>query len=321
MKRLGGPPYPATAEMFDDFAARPDLVRGYIGPQGPAKFRYLVDPRITDGTSWITGANERGRPTRDQRRLRPGLHAGRHDRGGRGAGRRSLSELRYRGVEIRRGIEIAHIFALGRHYTDVFEVDTLGPDGAPVRITMGSYGIGITRAVATIAEQHLDERGLVWPASGSRRRTCTSSRPGTADRTGTRGSPPSSMRRACGSSSTTGPGLSAGVKFTDAELLGMPSAVVVGRRYAEGYVELRDRRSGTREDVPVDEVVNRLAGALGSVISTTTVRIRESAAKCRPRSRSCILTWTSISTPTSSARGATSANGGSRPRSPNSTAT
>src|SRR6266498_2930186 len=122
---------------------------------------------------------------------------------------------------MRRGIEVGHVFMLGRRFTDAFGLDALGSDGRPIRITMGSYGIGISRVVATIVEQHHDERGL---------------RVLLDDRTG----------------------LSAGVKFTDAELLGMPTIVVAGRRLVDGYVELRDRASGARTDVPLADVVDRL---------------------------------------------------------------
>ena len=159
-------------------------------------------------------------------------------------------------LEIRRGIEIGHIFELGRRYTNIFEVDALGPDSKPIRVTMGSYGIGITRAVATIAEQHHDERGLVWPAVVAPAHVHVVA-------TGTDQIPAAialaEQMSAAGLRVLVDDrvGLSAGVKFTDAELLGMPSAIVVGRRLAEGFVELRDRATGTRDDVPVADIVVR----------------------------------------------------------------
>ncbi len=246
MKRLEANVYPAMVAMFDDFASRPDLVRGYIGPQGPARFRYLVDPRVAAGTSWITGANVSGKHAINVVCGRDFTPDGTIEAADVRAG--DACPNCGTGVEIRRGIEIAHIFALGRRFTDAFEVDAIGADGVPIRVTMGSYGIGITRAIATIAEQHLDERGLVWPASVA-----------PADvhivATGTDQIEPAIALGAL--METRGlrvivddrPGISAGVKFTDAELLGIPTAVVVGRRFVEGYVELRDRRSGAREDV------------------------------------------------------------------------
>jgi prolyl-tRNA synthetase len=162
LRRLNAALAPATVTMFDDFASRPDLVKGYIGPQG-IKVRYLVDPRVVSGTGWLTGANE------------PGKHATCVV-----AGRDFVPDGTIEAAEVRngdpcpacrtgtltlsRGIEIAHIFQLGRRYTDAFGVDVPGVDGTLVRPTMGCYGIGLSRAVAAIAEQHHDARGLAWPA-------------------------------------------------------------------------------------------------------------------------------------------------------------
>ena len=259
LKRLGAVLYPATVALFDDFESRPDLVRGYIGPQGTAKFRYLVDPRIATGTAWVTGANAVDRHAIN-------VVAGRDFEPD---GTVEAVEIRAGDacptcgaqLAIRRGIEIGHIFALGRRYTNLFAVDALGPDGAPIRITMGSYGIGITRAMATIAEQHHDERGLVWPttvapadvhivATGSDQ-TSTALRLGDEF-----------AGRQLGAIVDDRVGVSAGVKFTDAELLGMPYIVVVGRRVADGYVELRDRRTGARQDVRLAEVAGHVAALI-----------------------------------------------------------
>jgi prolyl-tRNA synthetase len=122
---------------------------------------------VVDGTSWITGADAPGKHV-------VGLVAGRDftpdgHRGRRGPRRRSLAGRR--GARwCARGIEIGHIFQLGRKYTDAFTADVLGEDGKPVRLTMGSYGVGVSRLVAVIAEQHHDELGLRWPASVAVRR-------------------------------------------------------------------------------------------------------------------------------------------------------
>ncbi|MCL7459264.1 proline--tRNA ligase [Micromonospora sp. MSM11] len=259
LKRLGAAVVPAAVDVFDGWDDHPELIRGYIGPQVMAKLgiRYLVDPRVVPGSAWLTGANEPGRHatglvcgrdfvpdgTIEAAEVRPGD---------------SCPACGNGELTMRRGIEIGHIFQLGRRYTDAFAVDVLGPAGKPVRPTMGCYGIGVSRAVAAIAEQHHDERGLVWPeavapcdvhlvAAGkgpqleaalklARRLAAAGLRVLVDDRTH----------------------VSAGVKFTDAELIGIPRAVVVGRRLAEGYVELRDRASGERDELPVDEVADRL---------------------------------------------------------------
>src|SRR5215211_3169937 len=168
-KRLSAALDPAGYALLDDddFAKYPFLVKGYIGPKAllANEVRYLVDPRIVDGTSWITGADE------------PGKHVV-----GLVAGRDFVPDGTIEAAEVRdgdmspdgagplvsaRGIEVGHIFQLGRKYTDAFSVDVLGEDGKPIRLRMGSYGIGVSRLVAVIAEQHHDELGLRWPSSVS----------------------------------------------------------------------------------------------------------------------------------------------------------
>ncbi len=251
---------PARVRIFEaaDFAARPELVRGYLGPQGERTFRYLADPRVGPGTVWVTGANAAGRHARnvvcgrdftvdgylDVVVVRPG------DPCPKCAGP----------LGVDRGVEIGHIFQLGRRYADVFGLDVAGPDGEPVRLTMGSYGIGVSRAVGVLAEQHHDERGLRWPAEVAPYDVHVVPIG--------RGDQPA--RAAELAARLTAAGLtvllddradaSAGVKLTDAELLGMPWIVVVGRRAADGIVELRDRHTGTAAELSPDAVLSRLTG-------------------------------------------------------------
>jgi prolyl-tRNA synthetase len=262
LKRLDAALTPATATLFDDFAARPDLVKGYLGPQGLA-LRYLADPRVAPGTSWLTGANEPGRHA-------SGVVAGRDFTPD---GTIEAAEVRAGDpcpacgggtLTMRRGIEIGHIFQLGRRYTEAFKVDVLDADGKPVRPTMGSYGIGLSRAVAAIAEQHHDDRGLLWPDEVA-----------PADvhivAAGKDGQVAAAVELA-GTLVAAGlrvlvddrPQLSAGVKFTDAELIGIARTVVVGRRLAEGYAELRDRRTDERADVPISDIQRVITGARGN---------------------------------------------------------
>ena len=161
-----------------------------------------------------------------------------------------------------RGIEIGHIFQLGRKYADAFSLDALGPDSKPVRITMGSYGVGVSRLVAVIAEQTHDERGLIWP------RKVAPADVHVVDRRQGR-----DARRGAARSFATqldAKGLqvllddrkaSPGVKFADAELIGMPTILVVGRGLENGVVEVKDRRTGERVEVPVAEAVDHLVAA------------------------------------------------------------
>ncbi|HKS99554.1 MAG TPA: proline--tRNA ligase [Rugosimonospora sp.] len=259
LKRVEAAVYPGRVALFEDFAGEPDLVRGYIGPQGrSAKIRYLVDPRVAPGTAWVTGANEPGRHavhvvcgrdfTPDGTIEAAAVRAG--DPCPRCGGP----------LDIRRGVEIGHIFQLGQRYADVFGLDALGPDSRPIRITMGSYGIGITRLVGTLAEQYHDEHGLCWP---------TEVAPAQVHLVAL-GKPDAALDLAADLEQRglrilvdDRAGVSAGVKFADAELLGAPAIVVLGRRLGEGYVELRDRAGGARGDVALPELAGRLGELLG----------------------------------------------------------
>ena len=264
LKRVAAALHPARVALFDRFEERPELVRGYIGPQvlGRLGIRYLVDPRVVPGTAWLTGANEPGRHAVNVVCGRDFVPDGTIE----------AAEVRSGDpcpacpsgtLTVRRGIEIGHIFQLGRRFTDAFEVDALGPDGKPIRVTMGSYGIGISRAVAAIAEQHHDERGLIWPAEVA---PCDV-------HVVAAGKGPQTEAALDLGKQLAAHGLrvlvddrthvSAGVKFTDAELIGIPRAVVVGRRLADGYVEVRDRASGDRAELPVGEVLDHLRGGVG----------------------------------------------------------
>lgn len=261
-KRLGASLEPAEYELLTDadFASHPFLVKGYIGPKALLDngVRYLVDPRVVDGTSWITGADE------------PGRHVV-----GLVAGRDFVPDGTIEAAEVRdgdpspdgagplvsaRGIEIGHVFQLGRKYTDAFAVDVLGENGKPVRPTMGSYGVGVSRLVAVIAEQQHDDKGLRWPAevapfgvhlviankdeaarAGAENLAAELDKAGVAVLLDDRKASP-------------------GVKFKDSELLGVPLVVVVGRGWADGKVELRDRFGGESREVPADEALQEILG-------------------------------------------------------------
>ena len=256
LKRVAAAVHPAPVALFEDFASYPALTRGYIGPQAlaAAGIRYLVDPRVAHGTAWVTGADEPGKHAINVVAGRDFVPAGTIEaaavRAGDTCPNCGVGEL-----VMRRGIEIGHIFALGRRFADVFGLDAAGPDGKPIRITMGSYGIGVSRAVAAIAEQHADARGLVWPAEVAPFDVHIVP-------TGKAGQLEAALELG-GRLVARGkrvlvddrPGLSAGVKFADAELLGMPTTIVVGRRFTEGVVEVRTRRTLDSAEVPIADLV------------------------------------------------------------------
>ena len=167
MKRLEASVAPAEVALLEeaDFAAHPFLVKGYIGPGALAAngVRLLVDPRIVTGTAWVTGADKADHHVVDLVVGRDFTPDGTIEAAEVRAGDPSPDGTGV--LEAARGIEIGHIFQLGRKYADAFGLDALGPDSKPIRITMGSYGVGVSRLVAAIAEQSHDEHGLVWPRS------------------------------------------------------------------------------------------------------------------------------------------------------------
>ncbi len=260
-KRLGAALEPAEVVLLteSDFAANPFLIKGYIGPKALQHngVRYLVDPRVVTGTAWITGADEPGKHVVDLV-----------------CGRDFTPDGTIEAAEVRdgdpspdgagalvsaRGIEIAHIFQLGRKYTDAFSLDVLGADGKKVRPTMGSYGLGVTRLVAVLAEQCHDERGLRWPAEvapadvhvviagkDEAARAGAEQLAAELDAAG---------RRVILDDRKASPG----VKFADAELIGVPVVCIVGRGYKDGLVELRDRFAGTSSEVPVADALELLS--------------------------------------------------------------
>ncbi len=262
VKRLEAALHPVTLRPFEegDFPKYPTLVKGYIGPGalgGEGNVRYLVDPRVAVGTAWITGANQKGRHVYGLVRGRDFEVDGEIEAveivGGDTCPKCEAT------IEIARGIEIGHIFQLGRKYAEALGLSVLDENGKQVTVTMGSYGLGVSRAVAAVAEQHHDDKGLVWPRAVA-----------PADvhivATGKEDAPFETAEELAETLTTRGVrvliddrrGVSPGVKFNDAELIGVPTIVVVGKRLVDGLVELRDRASGDSVDVPVEEIAGRI---------------------------------------------------------------
>jgi len=280
LKRLEATLAPAEVEPASDpdFARHPALVRGYLGPAalGPQGQRdaetgaplvpYLLDPRVVDGTRWITGANETGRHVFDLVAGRDFIADGTIEAAEVRAGDAAPDGTGP--LELARGIEIGHIFALGRKYAQALGLTVLDESGKARVVTMGSYGIGVSRVLAALAEANHDDAGLAWPAQIA-----------PADvhivATGKDAAVFEAAEELAAQLVSRGldvliddrPRVSPGVKFADAELLGLPVIVVVGRGLAEGVIEVRDRRAGERSEVPVAdaathviELVARLRG-------------------------------------------------------------
>ena len=247
----------------EDFAKRKEFVKGYVGPQDAKKFgiKLYADPRITVGSHWITGANIKDRHARYVT----------HGRDFQVDGFVEAAEVREGDacpncetpVVIDRAIEIGHIFQLGRKYAEALKLTVLDAAGKSRTVTMGSYGIGVTRAVAAIAEQNHDEIGLVWPkeiapalvhivATGKDERPFEVAESIAIELENKGITVLFDDRKEA----------SPGVKFKDAELIGNPMLVIVGKSLADGNVEVRDRKSGSKEEVPVGSVVSQLINLL-----------------------------------------------------------
>ena len=250
----------------EDFAKNPQLVKGYIGPQDAKKFGVILyaDPRIAPGTAWVTGANKKNAHARNVvngRDFTPDAYV-------------ESAEVRAGDacpscnapVVIDRAIEIAHIFQLGRKYAEALNLTVLDQNGKSQVVTMGSYGIGVSRAVAAIAEQTHDEIGLSWPIEVAPVKVHIVA-------TGKEDKPFDVAEKIGADLENLGITVllddrrdpSAGVKFKDAELIGAPIIVVVGKALEQGNVELRIRKSGEKSESTVESAVSTVASMLSTL--------------------------------------------------------
>ena len=266
MKRLeANLPGVSEIRLFEDedFAKNPNFVKGYVGPQDAQKLGITVyaDPRIAPGTSWVTGANKNG------------CHALNVVNGRDFTVEKYIDAAEVRQgdacpeceapVVIDRAIEIGHIFQLGRKYAQALDLTVLDKDGKARVVTMGSYGIGVSRAVAAIAEQTHDELGLNWPAEVAPAKVHIVA-------TGKEDLPFDTAETMAVSLEKLGISVmlddrrdaSPGVKFKDAELIGNPIIVIVGKSLAQGNVEIRVRRSGERSEIALDAAVDEIVKLL-----------------------------------------------------------
>jgi prolyl-tRNA synthetase len=230
-----------------------------LGEKSATGIRYLLDPRVVDGTSWITGANVDGKHVF-------GLVAGRDFVGD---GVAEVADVRAGDpapdgsgpVELARGMEIGHVFQLGRKYAESLGLKVLDENGKLVTVTMGSYGIGVTRILAIIAELNNDANGLIWPESVAPfdvHVVATGKDPAVFEAAET----VVTDLEAAGFDVLFDdrPKVSPGVKFGDAELIGIPKIVIVGRGVADGLVELWDRRTNERTPVAIADAARILRG-------------------------------------------------------------
>ena len=263
-------PNAVEAATEEDFAKNKGLVKGYIGPWSPegpvlgeessTKIPFYLDPRIAEGSAWVTGANL------DQKHVYHLVYG----RDFQADGVADIADVRDGDpapdgsgpIRSARGMEIGHVFQLGRKYADALGLQVLDPNGSLVTVTMGSYGIGVTRIMAIIAEGHHDEKGLVWPknvapydlhviATGKDEAVFEVAEKFAAD------------AEAAGQDVLFDdrPKVSPGVKFADAEVIGVPTIVIVGRGAAEGQVELWDRVSGEKTPMSIADALAVVSGS------------------------------------------------------------
>jgi prolyl-tRNA synthetase len=260
-------PNEVEAANESDFAKYPQLVKGYIGPvlegkqflgkEGLSGIRYLLDPRVAKGSMWITGANV------DQKHVF-NLTYGRDFEAD---GIADIAEIRAGDpapdgsgeLELARGIEIGHVFQLGRKYAEALDLKVLDENGKLVTVTMGSYGIGVTRLVAVLAEANRDDAGLIWPEAVSPADVHIIAA-GKDDEPFQAAEMLTQRAEALGLSVLLDDRqkVSPGVKFADAELIGVPWVIICGRGVSEGQVELWNRRSGERVQVGLESAIEEL---------------------------------------------------------------
>ena len=261
-------PRAVEAATEEDFAKHKGLVKGYIGPWSPAGpvlgeksstgIAFMVDPRVVAGTAWVTGANEHEKHVFNLVCGRDFTPDGVVDIAEVRAG--DLAPDGSGPIVAARGMEIGHVFQLGRKYAEALGLQVLDENGKLVTVTMGSYGIGVTRLVAVLAEGNHDDKGLIWPevispfdvhivAAGKDEIVFDVAEKLSAD------------LEAAGQDVLYDdrPKLSPGVKFADAEILGVPHIIIVGRGAAEGQVEYWNRRTGEKSDISLADVPSVLA--------------------------------------------------------------
>ena len=255
-----------------DFAKHPELVKGFIGPvalaadgstsavlgkESTSGIRYLVDPRVVEGSNWVVGANEADAHLFS-------VVAGRDFAAD---GVVDLAEVKAGDeapdgsgpLELARGIEIGHVFKLGRKYAEALELKVLDENGKLVTVTMGSYGIGVTRILAVLAEANHDEKGLIWPAAVSPADVYIVAA-GKDEEVYEAAEKLAAQFEAAGKTVILDDRakVSPGVKFGDAELIGVPSIVIVGKGLANGEVDLWNRATGERRPVKVESALEEL---------------------------------------------------------------
>ncbi|KFI58499.1 Proline--tRNA ligase [Bifidobacterium choerinum] len=271
MKRLEAQFAPAELEEAteEDLKAHPELVQGFIGPMiaGPQNdaddaLRYFIDAHVAEGSAWFTGADEQDVDYYDLVYGRDfkadGVVEAVEVRDG------DMSPDGSGPLSFERGVEIGQVFQLGLKYSEALGLKVLDQNGKTVPVWMGCYGIGVSRVLACIAETHHDERGLAWPSNIAPAQVHVVA-------TGKDQKAFEAAERLIEQLEADGveviyddrKKVSPGVKFKDAELIGVPIIAVAGRDTVnDGTIEIRDRDGGNKEAVPAESAAQVIADRL-----------------------------------------------------------
>lgn len=275
MKRLEAQFAPAELEEAteEDFKAHPELVQGYIGPMafgpqndGDDALRYFIDAHVARGSAWFTGADEVDVDYYDLVYGRDfeadGVVEAVEVRDG------DMSPDGSGPLSFERGVEIGQVFQLGLKYSEALDLKVLDQNGKTVPVWMGCYGIGVSRVLACIAETHHDDRGLAWPANiapaqvhivatGKDEQAFEAAETLVAELEGRGIEVIFDDRKK----------VSPGVKFKDAELIGVPIIAVAGRDTVNnGTIEVRDRNGENNQAVPAESAAQVIADRLEAML-------------------------------------------------------
>jgi|tagenome__1003787_1003787.scaffolds.fasta_scaffold20983463_4 prolyl-tRNA synthetase len=254
---------PKKVRLFTDadFDARPEIPKGYVGPDYPGAAVVVADPSVGAPTGWVVGANEVD-------------HHARNAVLGRDFDVDLWTDLVTivtgdtcprcgQPLSVDRGIEVGHVFQIGTKYSVALDAHYTDEHGAQHPMVMGCYGIGVSRVVAAIVEEHHDEHGITWPAALAPYDVHLVAVPGrgenAADVLAEAERIYQELRDRGVDVLYDDRDVSPGVKFADADLVGVPVQVVVGAKgLAKGIVERKERATGEREDIPLAEIITRL---------------------------------------------------------------
>lgn len=249
---------PVEFELADEKTVKSatGAVVGFAGPIGIKADYLFVDNEVTFMYNFIVGANETGYHFSD-------VNYGRDFEGTVGDFRNAVEGEKCpkcgKELTIARGIEVGHIFKLGTKYSESMEAYFVDENGENKPLIMGCYGIGINRTMSAIIEQHHDENGIVWPMSVAPYKVIVVPAVFKSEEQMQTAEKLYNEIKALGIDVLLDDrNERAGVKFKDADLIGIPVRITVGKKIADGEVEFKLRSSSDTETISLDSVIDRV---------------------------------------------------------------